>query len=309
VQQFTKPMSKYNFWKNKKVFITGGDGFVGRSLSLELSKRMAKVFLFDGEIRDYQKLYKQFKNSKATIIYHLAAQSLIEVGKISPIETFEINIIGTWNILEVARNIGIEKIVVASTTHVYGDNPNLPYKEEYYPQPSRPYETSKASADLISQCYADTYNLPVEISRMVNLYGPGDMNLSRIFPKIITKLIKGENPIMFDVGAVRDFLYIDDAVEGYIKLVETDLPNIKRARVINFGSGKPINILELVNKIIHQFGNTELKLILQNAPEERDKEIKKQYVSITKARNLLNWKPIISLEKGIEKTIEFYRNL
>jgi len=126
------------FWNNKKVFLTGGNGFVGSKLSQALKKKKAEVFLYDGDIRNYQDLFDQFVKSKTTIIYHLAAQSLIEVGKISPIETFEINIKGTWNILEVARKAGVEKIVIASTTHVYGDNPHLPYKEEYYPQPSRP---------------------------------------------------------------------------------------------------------------------------------------------------------------------------
>lgn len=294
------------FWNNKKVFLTGGNGFVGSKLSQALKKKKAEVFLYDGDIRNYQDLFDQFVKSKTTIIYHLAAQSLIEVGKISPIETFEINIKGTWNILEVARKAGVEKIVIASTTHVYGDNPHLPYKEEYYPQPSRPYETSKASADLVSQCYADTYNLPVEISRMVNLYGPGDLNTSRLFPKIISQLLNNINPVIFDIGAVRDFLYIDDAIEGYLRLGQVKLPNVKRARVINFGSGKPIDITTLVDKIIKLYGNKKLHLLTKAVPDEREKEIKKQYVSIAKAKKLLDWTPKVSLDQGIKKTIAFY---
>ena len=222
-----------NFWRNKRVFITGGKGFVGSNLSLTLTQKGAKVIFFRGDIRNYKQVFTEFSKSRAEIIYHLAAQSLIEEGKVNPVSTFEINVGGTWNILEAARKVGVKKIVIASTTHVYGDNLNLPYKEDFYPQPSRPYETSKASADLIAQCYADTFNLPVEISRMVNLYGPGDVNLSRIFPKIITTVMKKKNPIIFDVGAVRDFLYIDDCIEGYIRLGEKHLNNVKRTRVFN----------------------------------------------------------------------------
>ncbi|MDP3014528.1 MAG: NAD-dependent epimerase/dehydratase family protein, partial [Candidatus Subteraquimicrobiales bacterium] len=267
------------FWNKKKVFLTGGKGFVGSRLFEVLKRNNAEVYLYDSDVRNYQDLLDHFAKSKASIIYHLAAQSLIEVGKLSPLDTFDINIRGTWNMLEVARTVGVEKIIIASTTHVYGDNPNLPYKEEYYPQPSRPYETSKASADLISQCYADTYSLPVEISRMVNLYGPEDMNISRLFPKIVNQLQNNINPLIFDIGAVRDFLYIDDAIDGYLKLGQVKLPNVKRARVINFGSGKPIKITDLAEKIIKFYGNKKLHLLIKDVPNEREKEIKQQYVS------------------------------
>lgn len=295
------------FWKNKKIFITGGQGFVGNHLVDRLSKLGAKVIEFNEDVRLFSKVLENIRKSKPDLIYHLAAQSLIEEGKDSPLETFEVNIMGTWNILEAARIVKIKKIIIASTTHVYGDNPNLPYKEEYYPQPSRPYETSKASADLLAQCYADTYDLQVEISRMVNLYGPKDVNTSRIVPNIILSLMKGINPKMFDVGAVRDFLYIDDAVDGFIKLGQTKMSNVKRTRVINFGTGKPIAVLELVKTIIKEFGDKKLKLILKSVPENRQKEIQKQYVSIEKAEKILGWYPKTSLDDGIKKTIDWYK--
>lgn len=300
---------KRHFWKNKKVLITGGSGFVGSHLKTKLMGLGAKISIYDKNIKNYNQVYNYFLGNKPEIVYHLAAQSLIEIGKDSPLDTYEVNVRGTWNVLEVCRIFNVKKIIIASTTHVYGDNPNLPYKEEYYPQPSRPYETSKAVSDLIAQSYADTYNLPVEISRMVNLYGPGDMNLTRIFPKIINQLINNKNPKIFDVGAIRDFLYIDDAVDGYIKMAERNLPSVKRARVINFGSGKPIMIIELAEKIVNRFNNKKLHLIIEKMPQEREKEILQQYVSITKAKKLLNWKPKVTLDEGINKTIEFYRSL
>lgn len=295
------------FWKNKKVLITGADGFVGSNLDSALTKMGAKVISFPYDIRKYAKVREVVNTVRPDMVYHLAAQPLTSIGKSSPLSTFEVNIKGTWNVLEACRINTPGKIIIASTAHVYGDNPNLPYKEEYYPQPSRPYETSKASADLLSQSYADTYSLPVEICRMVNLYGPGDKNTSRIFPGIISKLLKGENPEIFDVGIIRDFLYITDAVDAYMKVAEADLPNTKRARVVNFGSGKPLPVIKLASMIIEEYGNNSLKLILKPLPKEREKEIQKQYVSIKKAQKLVGWSPSTSISEGIRKTIKYYK--
>lgn len=320
-----------SFWKNKKILITGASGFVGSNLSKRLIAKGAKVIAFTrnginppsllilenlvgkiykvekGSLLNFEKVNEVVSKNKIDYIFHLAAQPLIEVGRISPIETFDVNIRGTWNILEAARQNNVKKIVVASTTHVYGDNPNLPYKEEYFPQPSRPYETSKAVADLLAQSYADTYGLPVEIPRFVNLYGPGDFNFSRIVPKVILPLLKKENPEVWDLRAVRDFLYIDDAIDAYLVLVEKNLSSAKRVRVFNFGSGKPMSIIKLAQKILKVEADKSLKLIIKGAPKEREKEIIKQYVSIAKARHLLGWEPKISLEKGLKKTIDWYK--
>lgn len=319
-------------WRNKKVLITGANGFVGSNLTKRLIAKGAKVVAFTrsginppslliledivgkiykiekGALLNFEKVNEIVSKNKIDYIFHLAAQPLIEVGRMSPIETFDVNIRGTWNILEAARQNNVKKIVIASTTHVYGDNPNLPYKEEYFPQPSRPYETSKAVADLLAQSYADTYGLPVEIPRFVNLYGPGDFNFSRIVPKVILPLLKKENPEVWDLRAVRDFLYIDDAIEGYLALIEKKLPNSKRVRVFNFGSGKPMSIIKLAQKILKVYGDKSLKLVIKEVPKEREKEIIKQYVSILKAKQLLGWKPKNSLEQGLKKTIGWYKS-
>lgn len=320
-----------SFWKSKKILITGANGFVGSNLSKRLIAKGAKVIAFTrgginppsllilenlvpkiykvekGSLLNFERVNEVVSKNKIDYIFHLAAQPLIEVGRESPIQTFEVNIRGTWNTLEAARQNRVKKIVVASTTHVYGDNPNLPYKEEYFPQPSRPYETSKAAADLLAQSYADTYNLPVEIPRFVNLYGPGDFNFSRIVPKVILSLLKKEDPEVWDLGAVRDFLYIDDAIDGYLALVEKKLPDSKRVRVFNFGSGKPMSMIKLAKEILKVSGDKSLKLIIKETPKEREKEIIKQYVSITKAKQLLGWKPKNSLEQGLKKTIGWYK--
>lgn len=330
-QQFKEDLNM-SFWQNKKVLITGADGFVGSHLVKRLLLSGAQVVTFsrrgittpsllviegitgkivkqeEGSVAEFKKLNQILKENKINIVYHLAAQPLVEVGQESPLETFEVNIKGVWNILEAARQNKVKKIIIASTVHVYGDNPKLPFKEEYYPQPSRPYETSKACADLLAQSYADTYNLSVEIPRFVNLYGQGDYNFYRIVPKVIKVIIEGRNPKIWDMGAVRDFLYIDDAIDAYIMLVEKTLPNTKRGRVFNFGTGKPISVLKLAKKIIQLSGNKKLKVESQRVPEERSREILRQYVSINKAKKLLGWRPKVSLEGGLRKTLNWYKN-
>ncbi len=312
-----------SFWQNKKVLITGSNGFVGSHLTKDLANRGAKIITLNksnsnkehrdiisiiGTVEDYKFVDSIVREHEVQVIFHLAAQPIVEVGEESPLPTFESNIRGSWNILETARVHNVEKLIIASSTHVYGDNPNLPYKEEYYPQPSRPYETSKACVDLLAQSYADTYNLPVEIPRFVNIYGPGDKNMSRLIPKVIYSILNSENPHVWDVGAVRDFLFVEDAISAYRILAEKEFFEKKRIRVINFGSGKQTDILTVVNKLIEISGNIHIKPVTEKVPKEREKEIKKQYISIDKAKTILGWEPRYSLDEGLKLTFSWYKN-
>ena len=311
---------KMSFWDGRVVLITGANGFVGSHLVNRLISKKAKVIALSkkeektlsgtineiASVEDFDKLNDIVQKNKVNIIFHLAAQPIVEVGQENPLGTFEVNIRGTWNILEAARKNNIQKIVIASTVHVYGDNPKVPFKEEYFPQPSRPYETSKACADLLAQSYADTYDLPVEIPRFANIYGPGDFNFSRLIPKVIRSILKGKEPEVWDIGSVRDFLYIDDAINAYLILAQKQLVGGKRLRVYNFGAGKPIKIYDLVLKII-QLLNKDMKVKTETPPKERFSEIKKQYASIAKAKRELGWYPAVTLEEGLSKTIKWYQ--
>lgn len=309
-----------SFWQGRVVLVTGASGFVGLHLVKQLVSKNSRVVTLSkknakssnkaikeiGSVENFELVNEVIKKHKVNTIFHLAAQPIVEIGQDNPIKTFEVNIKGTWNILESARENKIQKVIIASTVHVYGDNPKVPFKEEYFPQPSRPYETSKACADLLAQSFADTYDLPVEIPRFVNIYGPGDFNFSRLIPKVIKSILKGEKPEVWDIGSVRDFLYIDDAVNAYLTLAEKKLVDGKRLRVFNFGTGKPIKICDLVLKII-KLANKKIEIKMENPPEERSHEIRKQYASIAKAKRELGWYPKVTLDEGLSKTIKWYQ--
>lgn len=297
----------------KKILITGISGFVGKHLNAELAKRGATVFgvsriksknknTLTSDILDYSRINNYVKKNKIDSIIHLAGESIVESGQTDPYTTFKTNTEGTLNVLEIGKNNKLNKIIIASTSHVYGKN-KVPYYEGYMPRPSRPYETSKACTDLIAQSYAETFNLPVLIPRFVNIYGPGDMNFTRLIPKTIRSLLKNEHIKIWGGDAVRDFLYIDDAVSSYIDLLTVDIEKFGKNRIINFGTGNKITIQGVIEKIIQISGmNPKIERVI----DKRELEIKEQYVSVAKAKRLLNWSSKIEFDEGLKTTFKWY---
>jgi len=298
--------------KNKKVLITGITGFIGAHLEKKLAKLGAEVFgvsttkagknILTANIADFSPLSEFIAKHKIDICFHLAGESLVESGQKDPYHTFKTNVLGTLNVLESARLHGLEKIVIASTSHVYG-NSVVPYLEEYPPRPSRPYETSKTATDLITQSYATTFSLPVFIPRFTNIYGPGDLNFSRLIPKIMKNIALNEAVSMWGGAAKRSFLYIDDAIEAYIKLALADPQKVGHNRIFNFGHAELVSIKELIQKAIQLSGK---KIPIEESNQERPLEIPEQYVSFQKAQNTLDWSPEVSLELGLQKTYSWY---
>ncbi len=302
-----------NNLKNKKVLITGINGFVGSHLAetlrlfgadvYGLSRSLSNKKTLKANILDFSALDVFIKNQKISICFHLAAKPLVESGQRDPYNVFKVNTEGTLNILEIARKRRLEKIIIASTSHVYGKN-RVPYFEGYTPRPSRPYETSKACTDLIAQSYAESFRLPVLIPRFVNIYGPGDLNFTRLIPKTIRSVLKGVSPKMWGGDVIRDYLFIDDAIEAYIKLASVDMSKIDHNRIFNFGGGNKISVEMLIKKIIELYGK---KIQIKKISEERSAEISEQYVSFHKAEKILGWKPKTSLEEGLKKTLYWYK--
>jgi len=319
-------------WKNGNVLITGATGFVGTWLAKALIDRGANVIAFvrdeipnapvrtmgifekigaivPGDITDYASVKRVFAEYDIDTVFHLAAQTLVGVAKESPTTTFDVNIRGTWNILEAARTSGkVKRMVVASTDKVYGEPIKLPITEDHPLLASYPYDASKVAVEALARTYAVTYEQSVAITRCCNIYGGGDMNFSRIIPGTIKSVLDGQNPVIRSDGTpVRDFIHVDDAVSAYLTLAEQIGKQGVTGEAFNFGSNAPINMLDLTKKIIEASGRTQLKPDVQGT-RKPDAEIDRQYLSAAKAERMLGWKPQVKLEAGLKDTIAWYED-
>ncbi|UUI85096.1 GDP-mannose 4,6-dehydratase [Bacillus halotolerans] len=315
-----------SFWKNKNVFVTGCTGLLGSYLVKELIEQGANVTglvrdhvpqsnLYQGEhvkkmnivqgaLEDLPVIERALGEYEIDTVFHLAAQAIVGVANRNPVSTFEANILGTWNVLEACRKHPlIKRVIVASSDKAYGDQENLPYDEDMPLQGKHPYDVSKSCADLISHTYFHTYCLPVCITRCGNLYGGGDLNFNRIIPQTIQLVLNGEAPeIRSDGTFVRDYFYIEDAVQAYLLLAEKMEEHNLAGEAFNFSNEIQLTVLELVEKILKKM-NSNLKPKVLN---QGSNEIKHQYLSAEKARKLLNWTPAYTIDEGLEKTIAWY---
>ncbi|MDP2939832.1 MAG: GDP-mannose 4,6-dehydratase [Candidatus Omnitrophota bacterium] len=323
-----------NFWRNKRVLITGANGFLGSHLSIALLKKEAfiigiikedpkyaylkialnelfnpKIKLIKSDIVNFKSLSKIFKDHKPDICMHVAAQPIVGIANKSPLSTFEANIKGTWNILELARLYKTKAVIVASSDKAYGEHKKLPYKEDAALLALHPYDASKACADMLTRCYAHTYSLNTAVTRCANIYGPGDFNFSRIIPDTIRLAILNQNPVIRSDGTpLRDYIFINDIVDGYLIFSEKLYCNkIKPGEVFNFGTGRPISVLNLVNKILLIAKKQKLKPKILSKGKIKG-EIDKQYLSSSKAKALLGWKCRKSLTEGLKITYTWYAN-
>jgi len=239
-------------------------------------------------------------------LFHLAAQSQVGVANRNPVATYEANIQGTWALLEAARRSPrVEQIVTASSDKAYGAQPVLPYDEDMSLSAVNPYDVSKACADLLSQSYHQTYDLPVCITRCGNFFGPGDQNWERLVPGTIRSLIRGERPLIRSDGTmVRDYLYVIDGALAYLRLAEAMAEDGGLAgHAFNFSTEVPLTVLELVAKLQVAAGTDLEPEILGTASHEIDS----QYLSAAKARKMLGWAPTLSTDDALAETVAWYR--
>ncbi len=316
------------FWNNKNVFVTGGTGFLGSYLVKKLVNSGANVTVLvrdsipksnmyigeeyksinvvSGKLEDYDIFERILGEYEIDTIFHLAAQAIVGVANKNPLGTFGSNIQGTWNVLEAARRSPLVKqIIVASSDKAYGDQEKLPYDENMPLQGKHPYDVSKSCTDLIAQTYYETYKLPVCITRCGNLYGGGDLNFNRIIPQTIQLVLNGEAPVIRSDGSfIRDYFYVEDAVDAYIALAEKVQEYNLGGQAFNFSNEIQLTVLELVDKILNIMGS-ELKSVILN---QGSNEIKHQYLSAKKARDILGWSPKYTIDEGLRKTVEWYKN-
>lgn len=311
--------------KDKRILVTGGTGFIGSHLVLELIKNGANVFVVDIEvnpksffainkllykpsleildIRDKNKISDYFDKFNFDYVFHLAAEPIVEEAFKNPHSAFETNIMGTVNILEAARRTkNIKGIIVASSDKAYGKT-NKPYKENFPLRADHPYDVSKASADLISQAYFATYGLPVVVTRFGNVYGEGDLHFDRIIPGICEAVIKNNTlEVRSDGTYIRDYIYVEDVVKGYLLLLEK-LENIK-GEAYNFSSKDNLSVLNVIKKTEKSLGRKINYKILNNAQNE----IPYQHLDDNKIRKL-GWKSVYSLENTFLKVLNWYKEI
>lgn len=272
--------------------------------NLYQGEHVKKMNIVQGALEDLPVIERALGEYEIDTVFHLAAQAIVGVANRNPVSTFEANILGTWNVLEACRKHSlIKRVIVASSDKAYGDQENLPYDEDMPLQGKHPYDVSKSCADLISHTYFHTYGLPVCITRCGNLYGGGDLNFNRIIPQTIQLVLNGEAPeIRSDGTFVRDYFYIEDAVQAYLLLAEKMEEHNLAGEAFNFSNEIQLTVLELVEKILKKM-NSNLKPKVLN---QGSNEIKHQYLSAEKARKLLNWTPAYTIDEGLEKTIGWY---
>lgn len=328
-------LGRLGWWKGKHVFVTGATGVVGLNLVNRLVSYKAKVIvlvrdsvpqaqvlgpwlegqndviLVRGELENFNLIMRSLGEYEIQYVFHLGAQTIVGVGNRSPLTTFKANIEGTWNLLEAVRILNsysqdIKAVCIASSDKAYGTSPKLPYHEEMPLHGEHPYDVSKSCADLIAQSYGKTYDLPISIARMGNIYGPGDVNYNRIIPGTIRSLLKGNDPeIRSDGTPIREYFFVEDAVDAYLTLAESTNKLSLHGEPFNFSSGERYSVLDLVNIIIKMIDPDRNPVFINTCRHE----IQDQYLSIEKAERVLKWHPQISLYEGLEKTIEWYKRV
>lgn len=321
-------MNANSNWRGERVLVTGATGLIGSWLCRRLTGLGAEVValiqdndahtelwrsgtldacrVVNGELEDYAAIERAIHREETATVFHLGAQTLVGAARRAPHATFEANVRGTYNVLEAIRRSGgvVRRVVIASSDKAYGAQATLPYTEDTPLQGRDPYSASKSCTDIIAQSYASTYGLPINIARCGNVYGGGDLNWSRIVPGTIRSLLRRESPVLRSDGSyVRDYIFVDDVVDGYLSIAE-GIDRGVSGEAFNISTEEALTVLELVAIIRSTMACDEIPLDIQATASH---EIHDQHLSAAKARAVLGWEPRFGLQRGLEETIAWYR--
>lgn len=313
----------------KKVLVTGADGFIGSHLVEELLKegydvrafvyynsfsswgwldtlpkeKLDKIEIFSGDIRDPNGVREAMKGVDE--VYHLAALIAIPFSYHSPDSYVDTNIKGTLNVLQAARDLNTKRVLITSTSEVYGTAKYVPIDEEHPYQGQSPYSATKIGADRIAESFYRSFDMPITIVRPFNTYGPRQ-SARAVIPTIITQLLSGAKEIKLgSLSPTRDFNYVKDTVRGFIEIAKSDKTI---GQEINIATQQEISIGELAEELIKQI-NPNAKIVcdeIRLRPE--NSEVNRLLGSNKKIKELTNWEPKYSLEEGLRETIEFLKN-
>jgi len=314
---------------SSSVLVTGGDGLVGAWLVKALLERGARVVvirrdtpavsalsqlglvgsidLVHGDISSEGLVSRVLGEYEVDGVFHLAAQTQVGPANRSPVPTFETNIRGTWLVLEACRLHEVQRIVVASSDKAYGLQQELPYREDHPLAARFPYDVSKAACDMLARSYWHTFGLPVAVTRLANVYGGGDLNRARLVPEAVCAALAGEPPIVRSDGSPeRDFLYVEDAVSAYLAIWEALGRGQGAGEAFNAGGGRPHRVLDVIELICRLAGAPVVPEIRGDGVPHG--EIDRQWLDSTRLRELTGWRPEVTLEQGLRRTIAWYRD-
>ncbi len=312
-----------------KALITGADGFIGSHLVERLLERgydikaftfynsfntwgwldtlpknkLEQIEIFSGDVRDPNGVYEAMKGTEQ--VFHLAALIAIPFSYHSPDSYVDTNIKGTLNVLQAARKLDISKVLVTSTSEVYGTARYVPIDENHPFQGQSPYSATKIAADRLAESFYRSFNMPITIVRPFNTYGPRQ-SARAVIPTIITQLLRGDKEIKLgSLTPTRDFNYVKDTVNGFIEIAESDKTI---GEEINIASQTEISIGELAKELIRQI-NPEVKIQCDEQRLRPEKsEVNRLLGSNEKIKRLTGWKPEYTFEKGLAETIEFFKH-
>ena len=317
-------------WAGRTVLVTGCGGFLGGRLARALGHRSARVLGLiqagagtvpaadnagdaagfepvAGDVRDIDSLAAVFREHRVSVVFHLAALASPSLSRGDPLRAFEVNTRGTWNLLEACRTAGsVPKVVLASSDSVYGESDGSAFTEAMAISPGFPYEASKACAEIAARCYVATYGMQVAIARFCNIYGPGDTTQSRLIVSTIEAALTARRMELHgDGSSMRNYLYVDDAVTALIGVAERLGDGAFADNVLNICDDTPYSVLDIVRRVFGLTGQEALTPILGSGAHG---EISIKFASAAKARDLLGWRPGVSLDEGLRRTIAWHRD-